>query len=58
MKTQLEKPKCSWGKDERRLLFGAYNQILLGIISMRRWVRNVALTAENGHAYKFSIVNP
>jgi len=58
MKTQLEKPKCRWGKGERRLLICIYNRILLGIISERRWMGNVALTAENGHAYKVSIVNP
>jgi len=60
MKTQLEKPKCRWGKGERRLLIGAYNRILLGIISIRRSVGNVALTAENGHEYSYmvSIVNP
>jgi len=58
MKTQLEKPKRRWGKGERRLLICAYNRILLGIISMRRWVGNVAHTAENVHAYKVSVVNP
>ena len=58
MKTQLEKPKCSWGKGKRRLLICVYNRILLGIISVRRWMGNGALTAENGHVYKVSIVNP